>query len=162
MSLGVHFALGPGEEARLLAAVGDDVAVLGVVEQFEEEMFPDHCDTDKAWDAIHRCLTDGQLEYANGTLPLRAAVLGGRQLYGGDDYTVSYVPAGQVVEVADALGEVGRDWLRDRFTALADTSYDGPRDDDDFEYTWENLQDLREFFAEAARGGRAVVFTVDA
>ena len=35
MSLGVHFALGTEDEARLLAAAGDDDAVLDVVEDIE-------------------------------------------------------------------------------------------------------------------------------
>jgi Domain of unknown function (DUF1877) len=163
VSLGVHFALSTQDEARLLAAAGDDDAVIGIVEQIEEGSVPGpHCDSDKAWDALHRCLTDGKLEYANGTYPLRAAVLGGRQLVEDAEYTVSYVSADQVRDVAEALSVIEEDWLRRRYDTLGDTDYAGPMDEDDFEYTWDALEDIREFFAVAAEAGQAVIFTVDA
>lgn len=163
MSLGVHFALSTQDEVRLLAAAGDDDAVIGIVEQIEEGSFPGpHCDSDKAWDALHRCLTDGKLEYANGSYPLRAAILGGRQLVEDAEYTVSYVSAGQVRDVAEALSVIEEDWLRRRYDTLGDTDYAGPMDEDDFEYTWDALEDIREFFAVAAEAGQAVIFTVDA
>jgi Domain of unknown function (DUF1877) len=163
VSLGVHFALSTQDEARLLAAAGDDDAVIGIVEQIEEGSFPGpHCDSDKAWDALHRCLTDGKLEYANGSYPLRAAVLGGRQLVEDAEYTVSYVSADQVRDVAEALSVIEEDWLRRRYDTLGDTDYAGPMDEDDFEYTWDALEDIREFFAVAAEAGQAVIFTVDA
>jgi hypothetical protein len=132
VSLGVHFALSTEDEARLLAAAGDDDAVIELVEGIEDGgSSPLHCDTDKAWDALHRCLTDGKLEYTNGTFPLRAAVLGGRQLVGDADYTVSYVSATEAREVAEALAEIQEDWLRQRYATLADTDYVGPHDEDD-------------------------------
>jgi hypothetical protein len=163
VSLGVHFALSTQDEARLLAAVGDDDAVIGIVEEIEESSYPEpHCDSDNAWDALHRCLTDGKLEYGGGTYPLRAAVLGGRQLVEEAEYTVSYVSAEQVRDVAEALSVIEEDWLRRRYATLGDTDYTGPVDEDDFEYTWDALEDIREFFAVAAEAGRAVIFTVDA
>jgi hypothetical protein len=163
VSLGVHFALSTQDEARLLAAAGDDDAVIRIVEEIEESSYTEpHCDSDKAWDALHRCLTDGKLEYAGGTYPLRAAVLGGRQLVEEAEYTVSYVPAEQVRDVAEALSIIEEDWLRQRYLTLGDTDYAGPVDEDDFEYTWDALEDIREFFAVAAEAGRAVIFTVDA
>ena len=162
MSLGVHFALSKQDEARLLAAAGDDEAVLEIVEEIEEGAHELHCDSDKAWDALHRCLTDGKLEYTGGGYPLRAAVLGGRQLVEEAEYTVSYVSAEQVRDVAEALSVIEEHWLRGRYDTLRDTDYAGPVDEDDFEYTWEFLEDVREFFAMAAEAGRAVIFTVDA
>lgn len=42
------------------------------------------CETDKARDAIHRYLTDGKLEFENGTDPLRLTILGGEQLHPDD------------------------------------------------------------------------------
>jgi len=163
VSLGVHFALSTQDEARLLAAAGDDDAVIGIVEQLEEGSFPGpHCDSDKAWDALHRCLTDGKLEYTGGSYPLRAAILGGRQLIEDAEYTVSYVSADQVRDVAEALSVIEEDWLRRRYDTLGDTDYAGPMDEDEFEYTWDALEDIREFFAVAAEAGQAVIFTVDA
>jgi len=163
LSLGVHFALGTEDEARLLAAAGDDDAVLDVVEDIEMgSRDSTSCDMDKAWDAIHRCLTDGRLEYLNGTYPLRAAVLGGRQLIEDEDYTVSYVNADQVRDVAAALEGVDEEWLRSRYATLDLAEYGPEHGEEDFGYTWDYLQDLQEFYAEAAKAGRAVIFTVAA
>jgi len=166
VSLGVHFALTPVQEKRLLARVGDDDKVIELVQTIEEgEGFlelPDACQTDKAWDAIHRCLADGQLTYDGGEFPLRAVILGGRQLVEDADYTVAYVPASDVPQIATALAGLDEEWLRARYDQLAGTDYDGPMNDDDFDYTWTSLQDVTEFYATAADRGRAVIFTVDA
>lgn len=162
MSLGVHFALSGTDEARLLAAESDE-DVIAVVEEIEETSeLVEHCDTDKAWEAIHRAFTDGRLEYENGTFPLNLVILGGRQLIDELEYTVSYVSAEQVAAVAEALDIVEEEWFRARYFALDPAEYGEPPSEDDFEYTWESVQDLREFYAEAAKAGRAVIFTVDA
>ncbi|MGN9809937.1 DUF1877 family protein [Micromonospora sp. BQ11] len=74
-SLGVHFAINEDMAARLFAAKDDDV-VIDLIEEVEEETTGvDHCDTDKAWDAIHRSLTDGLLGDNNGDHPLNAVTL---------------------------------------------------------------------------------------
>ena len=89
---GVHFAIDATIAQRLLASVGDDEALMAVVEEIEQAWDGDHvAESDKAWDAIHRCLTDGELLYDNGEYPLNRVVVGGQQLHEGDDYTVSYV-----------------------------------------------------------------------
>jgi hypothetical protein len=79
---GVHFALSAGEQQRLLAAAGDDDAVLSVIlEDIEQRWDNDWLqETDKAWDAIHRCLTDGTLSFESIS-PFHKCILGGRQLY---------------------------------------------------------------------------------
>ncbi len=89
---GVHFAISADEQARILSAV-DDEAVLTLVQDVIEERWDKEWlyESDKAWDAIHRCLTDGTLRPNRGTYPLKLAVLGGRQLYSADDYIISLV-----------------------------------------------------------------------
>jgi hypothetical protein len=135
MSLGVHFALSTVDEQRLLAAAGNDDALLQIIAEIEETGHVDWaCQHALAWDALHRCLTDGRLEYEGGTFPLRAAVIGGRQLIEEADYTVSYVTAAEVRQVAQALESVEEDWFRERYASLHDTDYAGPLDEDD--YTW--------------------------
>ncbi len=158
-SLGVHFALTPDEERRLLAARGDD-AVQEIVKEEIEERWDEEwlCATDKAFDAIHRCLTNGTL-VPDGSV-LGKCILGGRSLHDGDEFLVRYLTAHEVKDVARALGDVDERWLRPRFAALASSDYEGPLDDDDFGYTLAHLTDLRDFFAAAADAGRAVVFTV--
>jgi hypothetical protein len=160
---GVHFALAAEAERRLLAAAaeGDD-SVIELIEEIEEEWErPYLVETDKAWDAIHRCLSDGSLDLGGGAYPLSHAILGGRQLYDGEDYFVCYVPADQVRDVAGALEPLDEAWLRERYLTLDPDDYGQPIDDEDFVYTWANLRDLADFFVLAAGAGRAVIFTVD-
>jgi hypothetical protein len=114
-------------------------------------------DTDKAWDAIHRSLTDGTLDPDGGEYPLSHAVLGGRHLH--DDQYAVLVSAAEVRDVTEALHRIDRDALRERFDTLADTDYEGAGDDQDFEYTWANYVDVQGFYQRAAAAGRAVVFT---
>jgi hypothetical protein len=157
--LGVHFAISADQERSLLAVDGDDDAVEELLEDIEESWTDDRLkiDTDKAWDAIHRCLTDGTLDPDGGDYPLSYAVLGGRHLHSG--YYVVHVDAAQVRELAEALKHVDRTWLRGRFDAIDDSDHGGAHDDRDFDYTWDNYEDLRSFFDRAAAAGRAVIFT---
>lgn len=159
--LGVHFALTPDQERDLLAAAdADDTDRLAELLEDIEELWSEPAlkvDTDKAWDAIHRCLSDGSLDPDDGRFPLSHAVLGGRHLH--EEYYVVHVTANEVRDVAGALPDIDREWLRRRYDTLADSDYDGPHDDADFEYTWDNFVDVRGFYQRAAEHGRAVLFT---
>ncbi len=79
---GVQVAITEEELGRLLATQSDE-ELLSVISDDIEEPWDENwlVQTDKAWDAIHRCLTDGKLEYENGDYPLRLCILGGRQLF---------------------------------------------------------------------------------
>lgn len=158
---GVHFALAADAAARVLAA-GDNDAVLAIVDEIEEAWDEAWLlQTDKAWDALHRCLSNGTLFYDEGEYPLNRAILGGKHLYDGDDYVVAYVAPHEVRDVAAALAPLGQAELRKRYDAIDPDEYDGEQGEEDFKYTWENFQDLRAFYKKAAEAGRAVVFTVD-
>ena len=160
-SLGVHFAVPQGVAARLLSADGDGEVRL-LLEEIEEEMVGvDHCDTDKAWDAIHRSLTDGRLGFDNGRYPLNAAVLGGRQLHDAEDYIVSLLTPEQVRDVADALAHVSRETLHIGYVSIDPEEYGPEFGDEDFEYTWANFADLAAFFQRSAHAQAHVIFTVD-
>lgn len=160
-SLGVHFAIDDGLADGLLSAE-DDEELLDLIEEIEEDPAGiDHCDTDKAWDAIHRSLTDGDLSFDNGEYPLNAVVLGGFQLYEGDDFIVSYLDPAQVREVATALDTVTRETLRDGYDAIDEQDYGTKLSDVDFEYTWDGVTDLQAFFERAVLAARHVIFTVD-
>lgn len=159
---GVHFAVTPPQEKALLAAKSDR-KLMQIVEEIEEARNqPFVCETDKAWDAIHRCLTDGTLLYVSGEYPLNHCICGGRQLFRGGDYTVSYVSAPQVKDVAKALPKITKAWMRQRYEKLDPEEYDEVEmGNEDFDYTWENFLDLRQFYKKAAEVGRAVIFTAD-
>jgi Domain of unknown function (DUF1877) len=159
-ALGVHFALTKDQADSVLAAKSDR-KLMDLVEQMEkawDESFL--AQSDKAWDAIHRCLTDGSLLYESGEYPLNHCICGGRQLYRGRNYTVSFVSVGQVKDVAEALGTITQRWMRQRYDLIG-ADYDRELDDEDFDYTWSNFLDVRRFYGKAAEARRAVIFTVD-
>lgn len=128
---------------------------------FDLAIQPFVCETDKAWNAIHRCLTDGTLLYVSGEYPLNHCICGGRQLLRGPDYTISYVSAFQVKDVDAAMQAVDSDWMRRRYNQLDASAYDEVEiGEDDFEYTWENFRELTCFYRVAAENDCAVLFTV--
>jgi hypothetical protein len=159
--LGVHFALTEGQVRQLLEAASDEERSL-IIHEIEEEGLekPDAQETGIAWDAIHRCLSDGTLEPGGGSYPLNKAVLGGQDLYEGDEYIITLVMPDEVKDVAAALAPLDRNWLRARYSALASTDYEGFLSDDDFMGTWDWFEPLKEFYQRAAASGRAVIFTV--
>jgi hypothetical protein len=119
-------------------------------------------ESDKAWDAIHRCLTDGSLLFVSGEYPLNHCICGGRQLHRGPDYTASFVSARQVKDVAAALDKVTKQWMRKRYSLIDPEDYcEVELGEEDFGYTWENFLGVRRLYKKAAATGRAVIFTVD-
>src|SRR5262245_4812996 len=136
---GVHFAPSRDEAGRLLAAE-DNVAILAVVEEIEEKWDEAWlAESDKAWDALHRSLSNGTLYYDEGEYPLNRTVLGGKHLYGGDDYVVAYVAPNEVKDVASALAPITPQELRTRYDAIDPDDYDGSQGPEDFEATWESF-----------------------
>jgi hypothetical protein len=167
-SLGVHFAITKDEMRRLLRASrrGDDDVVLEVIMEIEEAWDHKHLiETDKGWDAIHRCLTGdntprGRLNPRKGSYPLKLCIIGGKQLYRGSDYTIALVRPDQVPKVASALVTVDEAWLRERFFALDERACGYPISEDVFSYVCSCFRGVPELFARAGKEGRAVVFTV--
>ncbi|MFD0850994.1 YfbM family protein [Actinomadura adrarensis] len=154
--LGVHFAI-TGDQERLLLNADDET--LGDLLEDIEENWPYHdpkLDTDKAWDAIHRCLGDGTLSPDGPAYPLSHAVLGGRHMH--DEIYVVHVTATEVQDVAEALQPITKTWIRTRYNAIDDPDY-SPHNEKDFEYTWANFTDMQAFYERAAKAQRAVIFT---
>ena len=160
---GVHFAITTEEAERLKGASGDDVEVLHLVQdEIEQAWDEEHlCETDKAWDAIHRCLTNGTLRSDRDSYPLNLCILGGQQLHRGESYIISLVTPDEVGRVAAALRPLTKDWLRARYFAMDPKDYGLNLDDQDFEYTWEYFEGVRDFYQKAASEGRWVIFSVD-
>lgn len=161
---GVHFSLDE-EQVSALRDTPEDQRVEYVQEEIEEELWsadPSRGEeSDKAWDAIHRALTDGDLRYDNGPYPLSHVVLGGESLYGGEDYIISLKTPAQVRDVAAALKNVTRDVLRRGYDGIDPATYQGEIGEEDFEYTWSWLRGLIDFYGRAAAEGRSVIFTAD-
>ena len=159
---GVHFALTDEDAKRVLAAAGDDEALIGIIQEDIESRWDTDwlAETDKAWDAIHRCLTDGRLAFDSST-PQHMCILGGRQLYEGDDYIVSFLTPEQVKQVATAIGNIDEAWMRDRYIAIPASDYGSALSEDDCGYTWSWFEGVQALYKKAAASGRAMMFTVD-
>jgi Domain of unknown function (DUF1877) len=157
---GVHFAITTTRAESLLAAEDDD-ALLALVEEIEEEWeAPFVFETDKGWDALHRCLSDGTLDPERGEPPLNKVFFGGKMLNERDDYFVVLVTPDEVKEIAVALRSVTEEWLRVRYFDLEFPDYQEGKSEEDFAYTAGSLEGLPELFAAAADAGRYVIFTV--
>ncbi len=121
--------------------------------------YPWACGVDKAWDAIHRCLTDGTLDPGEG--PLAKFVLGGKSLYDGMEHILCLVSPEEAREAAEAAASLDEAWLRHRYFGLRSEDVGYTIGETDFQYTWEYLRLLPPFFARAADAGRWVLFTAD-
>lgn len=162
--LGVHFSLSE-DDVLALQKVPECERVDYVHEELEEEYFSEHperiAESDKAWDAMHRALADGKLSWDGGDYPLNHVVLGGEPLYTDPDFIMSLKSPKQVREVAAALPAVTEEEFRRRYFAMDAVSYGTPLSEQDFAYTWEWFQGVREFWLRAAEEGRFVLFTAD-
>jgi hypothetical protein len=159
--LGVLFALTADDSAALLVLVGDDDAVVGHVSEDIEERLTgdDHAALDKSWDAIHRCLTDGELTYENGTFPLNRCILGGRMLLSDDAEEIAvFTHANDVPTVSAALDGLTEEWFRKAYGSLDPEDYleQGP---EDYTYTWDGFESARRLWRHAATTGRSVLFS---
>ena len=163
--LGVLFALTNADVKRLLSArqaANRDEEVMAVIEEIEERWDERWTfEFDKGWDAIHRLLTDGQLEFENGVYPLNHCILGGTQLHDEDGYVISLKSPEQVVDVAKALEELNEARLRVLYFNIDAETYDGEVGEEDCGYTWSCFEGLPEFYAKAAKAKRHIIFTVD-
>jgi hypothetical protein len=161
---GVHFAI-TGPEVEQLRSLDEEQRLELITEQLEEAYFHNSRhyvgESDKAWDAMHRALADGQLTWDGGTYPLNHAVLAGELLYSEDDYIMSLKSPEQVRDISQALAAITEDELRRRYFAIDADSYGDALTDDDFAYTWDSFETVRALYARAAQDGRYVLFTVD-
>lgn len=163
--LGVHFALTEQDIAALLAFENEQDRLSYLQEELEERYLAQPktyaAESDKSWDAMHRALSDGQLTWEGGTFPLNHTVLGGRLLYTESDYIMSLKTPEQVIAIAGALQALTKAEFKRRYDQIDRESYDTELDDEDFEYTWEWFQGVRELYLRAAAEQRYVLFTAD-
>ena len=163
--LGVHFAL-TEKEVEQLRSLDDEQARLDLLqEEIEENYFSGDkryvAESDKAWDAMHRTLTDGKLSWDGGKYPLNHVVLAGELLYTESDYIMSLKNPKQVKDVASALGSLRQDDFRKGYFKISPSEYGSPVTEEDFTYTWDWFQNVRELYQRAASEGRFVLFTAD-
>lgn len=127
--LGVHFAVNNEQYQKLLSIKSDAELIALIQEEIEAKWDKEWLhETDKSWDAIHRCLTDGKLEWQNGTFPLNAVILGGMQLHRGDNYIVTLLTPEQVTEAAKSLGKVDLPFLNGAMKILSKQNMGAKKD----------------------------------
>jgi hypothetical protein len=162
--LGVHFAL-TADDVAALRAMDDESERLDHVQEVIEERYLEEetfaAQSDKSWDAMHRALADGRLGWEGGTYPLNHAVLGGELLYTEDDYIMSLKSPEQVKQISAALDALDAAAFRLRYDAIDVEDYGQPLTDEDFSYTWEWFQGVRDLYRRAAAGDRYMLFTAD-
>jgi hypothetical protein len=163
MTRGVHFALSGKDAAWLRVLWSNNARLVFITDHIEERYFEGGkayvAESDKAWDAMHRALADGKLTRDGGTYPLNHTILGGKRLYTGDDYIMILKTPPQVRDIAAALEELTEQDFRRRYDAIDQEDYDGEKGDQDFAYTWEWFQGVRDLFRKAAAERRHVLFT---
>jgi hypothetical protein len=67
----------------------------------------------------------------------------------------------QVRDIAAALPAITKDEFRRRYFAVDAESYDADLTEEDFEYTWDWFQGVRELYRRAAQDERYVLFSAD-
>lgn len=136
--------------------------------ELEENFWNDYpeyvCELDQAWDAMHRMLTDGSLNFENKFPPLCNVILGGEFVYGlerdpsgevlipdeeDDAYIILKTPQ-QVAGLAEALPKRTKEECRQCYDKIDEEDYGFAPYDEDFEYAWTYLQESLEFWKKAA------------
>lgn len=162
---GVHFALTEDDVAAIRMLEDEQQRLTYLQEEVEEKYCADPmtyaAESDKAWDAMHRALADGELTWDGGDYPLNHAVLAGELLYTQSDYIMSLKTPQQVRDVAAGLAGLSEGDFRKRYNAIDSTNYGQDLTDEDFDYTWDWFQNVRQLFQRAASEGRYVLFTAD-
>lgn len=178
MTLGVHFALTEEQMRELSQCDSDNARIAMVTENIEENAAEeDQVDTDKAWDAIHRCLGEFPpntpwfypvrpelgsyaLPEAHGSYPLKLCVLGGKRLMEDESrYFIRLIAADETTDISRALSTIDKPEMRERYFRHCEGAWP-EYGEEDFEYTWAYFEELRSFFLRVAGKNKAVIFTV--
>ena len=117
------------DEAKRLFGCRGDQALLDFVSVFcAREQPPLVVSLGGQGEVLYRCLNGGTLEPGASSPPLNACLVGGRQLYRGEDAKIAVARPDLVPHLAKALGEVTPDTLRQNLEALAAADSEPPPD----------------------------------
>jgi len=163
--LGVHFALSNEDVVNIRALSDEQERLSYLQEEIEERYLVEPvtyaAESDKAWDAMHRALTDGRLTWDGGTYPLNHVVLAGELLYTEDDYIMSLKSPAQVRDITSELEKITKESFRKRYLSISPSEYGMAVSDEDFSYTWEWFENVRQLYRRAAAENLHVLFTAD-
>lgn len=151
------------EHAKRLFGIKEDAPLAAFMEELktapEMKKSGRALDIGKAWDPLHRIMTDGELDPGGGDFPGNQVVLGGKQLHHAEDFSAILIRPDIVAFVSEALNELKQAEVREKFENLPAT-YTQPRGDKEFIELWLAITLMRPFFDAAAENLEAVVFTV--
>ena len=157
---GIHYALDIVER-HLLEEINSDRGLFSFMELIMRGRDKKWLQlTDKAWEAIHRCLADGTFDYRWSADPLYNCILSGDNLYEGQPETwyVTELNPQEVKEVAAAIKPITKGDMRRRYFAIDPKEYGFPLSEEDFQYTWHWFVPLRAFYQRAAGDERGALF----
>ena len=163
--LGVLFSLDKDAVDKLKSFTSDrdrlDHLQMGIEEEYFNK-YPDKlCELDKSWDAIHRTLTDGKLEWNNGDYPLNHFILGGEILYFQQDYIMTLKTPDQVRDIFKSFGLMTKETFKNRYFKIDKDLYGFETTEEDLDYTWTWFSQSRDFWKKATEENRYVLFTAD-
>ncbi len=162
---GVLFALEKEEIDTLLGFEDEQERIDHVSEVIEERELGGHspwaAETDKAWDAMHRCFNGGTLKLGKGEYPFDHIIFEGEQLVTSGEYYISLKTPEQVRDIAARIGEITQNELTRRYRLIKPRDYGMPLSEEDRLYTWEYFKEIAAFYQRAAKAWRWVIFTVD-
>jgi hypothetical protein len=163
--LGVHFALTDTEVKKLKSLSDEQDRLEYLTEEIEEQYLESDkefaAESDKSWDAMHRALADGELTWDGGEYPLNHVVLAGELLYTNDDYIMSLKTSSQVIDIANAIRDLSEVDFRKKYYSINQDDYGFDLSEEDFGFTWDWFQNVRQLYARAAAENRFVLFTAD-
>jgi hypothetical protein len=165
---GVLYAISADDAQTLLTVAAEAASEHEVVDAASEDDRDEASRRalDKAWYGIDCCLHHLVEELHDPALAAGAdrCALGGRPLTDGEDWIVTLWQPAKVRAAVPILAAVTEATMRRAYTAWdAEETREYPEygDEEDFQYVWAYFQDAREFAAEAAGAGRAVLFIAD-
>jgi hypothetical protein len=161
---GMLYALTPAEAATIRGFAGDDAELIQAAnclystkrasEGFQAAL-------DKAWWAIHLCMTNGDGSSGTGFTPQSMCIMGAENLHQDDGYIICLVAAEDVPDVARELDEVTEELMAAQYDLFVPKEFDAAWHAQDCKYTWSYFNAAREVYRRAAAAGRCVLFKVD-
>ena len=124
----------------------------------------DIIDIDKAWHALHFTLAGNAYGGDDDNILSRLVLSGNMLMEGDEEFSPMLISASDVKAMVPALAALTREDFRERFDVeqmLENDIYPVTEDDDEedfFDYVWDAVEELREFFEEAAKEDQAVIF----
>lgn len=157
---GIHFTIDDDEVAVLLA-IDDDRKRRSCVQEIILQHYTSKSrqflvQRGDAWNAMHRALSGGHLNWIDGDYPHNHTILGGKSLGSHADTIMSLKAPDEVKDIAAALSVMDHSQLRRCYEKT-----DASPGEEDFEQIWNRFQSIRNLYGYAATENKFVLFFSD-